>query len=176
MHSLEPDAMRRRRSALALLGGTAVVLAGCGSSPSARRPAAPGAPTPSPDLLVVERRWLQSWFDGTPVRITQRGAGPIELEVPLEFCFERGRSVIRPALAAVLDKVAESLRRVPQSRLDRIAAPADPKGAGTALALQRAARVRERVRTRGVAANRLAAPSVAGGDGVRLRIGLADED
>ncbi|MEP7283111.1 MAG: hypothetical protein ABI696_14125 [Rubrivivax sp.] len=174
-HGLTP--LRRRRGALAtLLCLAAATLPGCGSTPSATPPAPSPTPPPAgrPPPLVVERLWLQSWFKGTPVRITQGGDGPIDIDVPIEFCFERGRSEVRPALIAVLDKVAESLRRVPEARLDRVAAPADA-AAAPALALQRATRVRNRVRAGGVAAARLASPSAASTAAVQLRISLGPD-
>ena len=62
----------------------------------------------------------------------------------------------------MLDKVAESLRRAAVAEIQLIAAPADARG-GDALALQRAARVQAYLRSRGVAASRLAKPSIAGG-------------
>jgi outer membrane protein OmpA-like peptidoglycan-associated protein len=118
---------------------------------------------------MIERQWLQSWFQGTPVRISQRGDGPLDVAVPLEFCFEPGRSALRPALAAVLDKLAESLRRVPSARLGLIAAPGDGRQAAS-LAAQRGARVRAHLRSRGVAAGQLGLPTEGTAPEVQLRV------
>lgn len=121
--------------------------------------------------LEVERRWLQSWFDGTPVRIKPQGAGLLAVEVPLQFCFDPGRSTVKPALAAVLDKLAESLRRHPAALLQQLSAPGD--GAASAAADQRLARqrgdqVRSRLRSRGVAAAQIATGDTPDDDGVLL--------
>ena len=135
-----------RASILALVA--ALLLGGCASTPP------PGPPTPEQrtgavEALVVERQWLESWFKGTPVRIAQRPDGAIDIDVPREFCFDAGSSAVKPALAAVLDKLAESLRRVPLARVPLIAAPADAATAPS-LALQRAQQVRDGLRSRGV--------------------------
>lgn len=133
------------------------------------------ATTPGPSAtspLTTERQWLESWFKGTPVVIAQRGDGPASVEVPREFGFAPGRSDIRPALGAVLDKVAESLRRVPAMRLALIAAPED--GAGEpALALKRATQVRAHLVSRGVPPRQLGDPSAATAAAVQLRMELA---
>ena len=122
--------------------------------------------------LTVERQWLGSWFKGTPVAIGQRNDGAVTIDVPREFCFERGQSSVKPALAAVLDKVAESLRRVPQAGLPLLAAPDDAIGT-TPLALQRAARMQEQLRSRGVPAIRLGKPSATSAAAVQLRMEAA---
>lgn len=119
--------------------------------------------------LGVERGWLAAWFRGTPVLIAQRGDGAVTVEVPREFCFEPGDSRIKPALAAVLGKVADSMRRLPAARLPLLAAPPDP-GAAETLALQRALKVRDYLLARGVAAARLGPPAAAGGSAVQLRM------
>lgn len=119
--------------------------------------------------LAVERQWLGSWFGGTPVLIGQRSDGAITVDVPREFCFEPGRSGVKPALAAVLDKVAESLRRVPLAQMPLLAAPDDAIGT-TQLALQRAIQVREYVRSRGVPTARLGKPSATTAAAVQLRM------
>lgn len=133
------------------------------------RPAAPAA-------LAPERQWLQSWFKGTPVVIAQRADGDVVVDVPLAFCFDAGRSEVKPALAAVLDKVAESLRRVPRARLPLVAAPGDVGGAAAApgIALERAARVHRHLVSRGVAAARLGKPVAAGAAAVQLRMEIPD--
>jgi outer membrane protein OmpA-like peptidoglycan-associated protein len=74
----------------------------------------------------------------------------------------------------VLDKVAESLRRVAIAELRLIAAPGDGAGNG-ALGLQRAVRVHDHLRSRGVAPARLAKPSVATGAATQLRIEAAPQ-
>ena len=153
----------------------AMLLPGC-SSTAPTAPTGPGTPPPTaeqravaPAALNTERQWLQSWFKDTPVRIAQRGEAAITVDVPLEFCFDAGRSTIKPALAAVLDKVAESMRRVPAMRLPMVAAP--DGAAGTApLATQRAAQVHKHLLNRGVAAARLGPPSSTPVAAVQLRL------
>jgi len=126
-----------------------------------------------PEALAAERRWLASWFKGTPVRIGQRPDGALTVEVPREFSFGPGRSSIEPALAAVLDKVAESLRRVPLAELTLLAAP-DDRGGTSSLAVQRAAQVHRYLRSRGVAATRLGKPTATTATAVQLRLESAD--
>ena len=84
--------------------------------------------------------------------------GAVFVDVPREFCFDPGRDAVKPALAAVLDKVAQSLRRTPIAELHLIAAPGDASGSAT-LGVQRATRVYDYLRARGVSAGRLAKPS-----------------
>ena len=140
--------------------------------------APPQTPTPAPvrqpaslaAALSVEQRWLESWFRGTPVTIAQRDDGALAIEVPSEFCFDPGRSSVKPALAAVLDKVAESLRRRPAAHLVLLAAPGDG-GSATPLALRRASQVHAHLRRRGVAATRLGEPAASRAAAVQLHIG-----
>ena len=168
----------------------ALSLCGCASAPppsassSPATIAAPGsaASTPPPtaaqqrtaaaSTLAVERQWLASWFKGTPVVVAQRQDGAVVIDVPREFCFDPGHDTVKPALAAVLDKVAQSLRRTPIADLHLIAAPADPNGPAT-LAVQRATKVHEFLRSRGVPPGRLAKPSAASGSAVQLRMEAA---
>jgi outer membrane protein OmpA-like peptidoglycan-associated protein len=182
-HLCEKASVRVAAAATAVL--VALSLVGCGSAPrrgegQATEP--PGGPAPTaPEVavqnvtgLATERQWLQSWFKGTPVQIVQTEDTRVTVDVPLEFCFEPGRDDVRPALGAVLDKVAESLRRRPALQLTRVAAPPDRDGAGAAagnaLALQRAGAVRSRLRTRGVPAARIATPSATREPAVQLRL------
>ena len=104
--------------------------------------------------------------------IAQRADGAVTIDVPRQFCFDPGRDAVKPALAAVLDKVAESLRRTAIAEVSFIAAPGDPSSP-PALALQRAARVHAYLRARGVAAARLPKPAAAPGSTVQLRIDAA---
>jgi outer membrane protein OmpA-like peptidoglycan-associated protein len=156
----------------------ALALFGCATAPSTRPPAPvePAAPPPPADgrasALAVERRWLQSWFEGTPVLIGQRNDGAVSIDVPREFCFDAGRSTVKAPLAAVLDKVAESLRRNGWARLPLVAAPADAS-ASSALAVDRAAQVRKHLISRGVPAARLGSPTATKAAAVQLRIEAA---
>jgi outer membrane protein OmpA-like peptidoglycan-associated protein len=121
-------------------------------------PAAPGAPpAPAATPLVTEQRYFEEWFRGTPVVIAAQpqGAQPtLQLDVPLAHSFEAGKADIKPALAAVLERVAESLRRQVGARIS-VAAPADP-GGQAGLAQHRAERVREHLVSRRIAAPRIA--------------------
>lgn len=157
-----------------------LLLPGCGSMPGASAPPATTAPaagaaTTAPHStrsLVTERRWLQSWFKGTPVRIHQRANGDVDVAVPLQFSFDTGQTQVLPALGAVLDKVAETLKRVPQAQLVLIAAPADGSDGGD-LARRRAAAVREQMLARGVADAQLGEPRAATAAAVQLQLALA---
>jgi outer membrane protein OmpA-like peptidoglycan-associated protein len=158
--------------------------------PAAANPATPATaaaaplatPVPAADAATPERRaasalsserqWLQSWFAGTPVAIAEREDGAISIDVPKEFCFTDGDSKIKPPLVAVLDKVAQSLRRTPAARLALVAGPEDKAGTA-ALALQRANKVRSHVVSRGVNATRLAPASSTLVAAVQLRMDVA---
>lgn len=153
-----------------------LLLAGCASTPPpSQAPARPEAPAARAAPLEVERQWLQSWFEGTPVAIATAADGSLAVTVPREFCFERGQHAVKPALAAVLDKVAESLRRQRQVQLALVAAPADGAGgaaADAALSQRRAAAVRQHLRGRGVPEARLAAATASAAPAVQLRLVL----
>ena len=122
--------------------------------------------------LAAEQRWLQSWFQGTPVRIGQPSDAAIAVEVPREFCFDPGRSSIRPPLAAVLDKVSASMHRVPNARLEMLSAPED-QAATAPLGPARAAQLRQYLLGKGVPAATLGAPGVMSAAAVQLRLVVA---
>jgi len=79
---------------------------------------------------------------------------------------------VLPPLAAVLDKVSQSLRRTPGARLELLAAPSD-QATGTALAMQRAKQLRGHLLGKGVPGAQLGEPSVATVPAVQLRLALA---
>lgn len=152
------------------------LLAGCGSLPRSMGGTGPatGAPqqAPAESPLITEQRWLAEWFRGTPVVIALTDNQTLGIDVPLPHCFNAGSSTVKPALAAVLDQVATSLRRQPAMRA-AIAAPADPSGSER-LATSRAQKVREHLVSRGVAATRLTGSGTSPpGGAVQLRIVLA---
>lgn len=137
------------------------------SSPAAR-PDAPVSP------LVVEKRWLDDWFRGTPVVIALQGDNALNVEVPLAHSFAAGSNTIRPALAAVLDRVATSLRRQAGMRVS-IAAPSDIGGAATQVS-NRTQQVREHLVGRGVPGSRITSlGSARAGAPVQLQIVVAPQ-
>lgn len=95
--------------------------------------------------------------------------GALSVAVPREFCFDSGRHAVKPALAAVLDKVAESLRRQRAARLDQLAVP-DDAAANAALVRRRGTAVRQHLLGRGVPEARLAAATAATAPALQLRI------
>jgi len=142
-----------------------LVLAGCASSPTVLPAPARTAPTPTlavpqaaPPLLAAEKHWLEDLFRDTPVTVAAAPDAGVRVQVPLKYSFDPGQDLVKPPLAAVLDKVAASLRRQPRAQL-RVAAPAGV----------RAENVRQQLLKRGVAAVRIA-PLVARGDAVELQM------
>ena len=176
-------------------------LAACGTPPAstpatpvpASAPVFPGpgatpapAPVPAParQTLASEQRRLTELFRGTPVAFAMQADGALRVTVPLQFCFDRAATVIKPPLAAVLDRLAKS-QRDQSSRLRVAAAPDPAKGAGAgagasaggsaealALARRRADTVRDYLEAQGIKANRLTAMSLAqvAGAGVEILV------
>jgi outer membrane protein OmpA-like peptidoglycan-associated protein len=162
-----------------LLLACLLALQGC-ASPSGAVATAPSLPPPARDTaaprltgLAAERQWLQSWFQGTPVRVEAIGPSGFGVEIPREFSFDPGRSVVKPPLGAVLDKLAQSLQRKPAARVELLAAPGDD-AAGSSLALQRAGNVRKYLLARGVLLQQVGPPTVAPVAAVQLRVGMAE--
>ncbi len=142
-----------RRTVIQVL---ALLLAGCAS-------------TTGVSPLAVEQRWLEEWFRGTPVVITLHDRNTLVVDVPLANSFASGSSGVKPALAAVLDRVATSLLRQPALRVS-ITAPTDADGPA-ALAAGRTQQVRDQLIARGVAGTRTAALGAArAGTAVQLRL------
>lgn len=127
-------------------------------------PSAAGKPAPSTapvTPLVTEQRWFEDWFRGTPVVISTQNGSILQVEVPLANSFDAGKSDVKPALAAVLERVSESMRRQVGARLT-VAAPPDAGGAAT-LAQARATKVRELL----VTTKKIAPPRISIAEGAR---------
>ena len=92
--------------------------------------------------------------------------------MPREFSFDPGHTSVKPPLAAVLNKVAESLRRLPLARLSQVAAPDDATTAGP-MGLQRAAQMRQHLLARGVPPSQLGKPTATPAAAVQLRLEAA---
>lgn len=154
---------------LGLLLGACAGTPGPGAGTTAPRPATPGAVDSG--ALVREAQWLRSWFEGTPVRVETPGSGMLRLAVPREHCFEPGRARVKPPLAAVLAKLAESLRRQPQATLALVSTP-EEAARNRALAGERATQVRRALSERGVPLQQLGGDSGSGGEDLRLEVSL----
>ncbi|NRF69633.1 hypothetical protein HLB44_21755 [Aquincola sp. S2] len=153
--------------------GLVLLVAGCASrapapapstSPGAPRAEAPkpAAPAPKPAPLAAEQRWLSQLFEGTPVVISSDADGGVNLLVPMVHAFDGASAKPKPALKVVLDKLGQSLKRQPTSRLTIGAAGSE-----------RAQAARAHLVSRGVAAHRVAAQTAGSADGVALRLSLA---
>lgn len=149
-----------------------VYTAPAGTPPAPGTPgAAPSAPPAVLSPMATEQRYFEDWFRGTPVVIAAQPNHTLAVDVPLANSFDAGKADIKPALGAVLDRVAESLRRQAGARVT-VGAPPDP-GAPATLARARAERVRDHLVSRRIAAPRIAlgGPVRAGG-AVQLRMSI----
>lgn len=161
-----------------------LVLAGC-ATPVPLPPMQPLPPPPpiqvppprvepAPSPLASEQRWLEQWFGGTPVTIVGHDDGAVQVEVPMTYAFDPGRSLVKPPLGAVLDRVATSLLRQPTARL-QVATPSDATGS-VSLSGERAQSVRDYLVSKGVKPFRVSAtatPSTAAPVQLRLIPGAA---
>ena len=158
-----------------LLLAAALTLAGCASVPSGPASAPGASPVPAPaapslPTLASEQRRLGDLFADTPVTVQRSADGRLRLHVPLRFSFDAGRAAVKPPLAALLDRLAVSLRQQGGFSV-RINASGDARGASASqLAHERAAATRDYLILKGAPANRFAE---AGGhdEGVELLIG-----
>ncbi len=130
--------------------------------------ATPGLPRPT---LAAEHKRLSELFKGTPVVFSMQADGSLKVDVPLSFCFDRGAFVVKPPLAAVLDRLARSQRG--EATKLRVSAAADSAASGPNLARDRAASTRDYMVARGVAAARVVLASIAPGEGVEILVSEA---
>lgn len=147
------------------------LLTGCATGPGgANEPAGPPASAAdrraaAPSALMAEQQWLQQWFGGTPVAISNTRGDELRLDVPVKYAFDPGQATVKPPLAAVLDRVAESLRR----RELLVLAVAPPAESDAALVRRRVEAVGRHLSRRGVDAGRIT-PVAAEGAVLSLRL------
>lgn len=155
---------RRRWLGRVAVIGVVAWLAGC-ANPSKSPTGASTAARPQP-TLAQERQRLAALFEGTPVVLAIDRDGSLRAEVPLRHCFDPGRAVVKPPLAALLDRLAGS----PAMRGGTWSAEAsgDPKSKGSSLALERAASVRDYLVGRGARNLRFSVSALGDADGVRV--------
>ncbi len=158
--------MRRRLHLRLLL--SSLVLAGCAGGPISLPGLGGDQPPEGPVTLEREQRRLARFFDGTPVVFEMQGEGRMRVEVPLRHSFEPGRWAVKPALGAVLEKLAQS-QRVQTTRL-AVTAPADKPG-NRLLANDRAASVRDYLVAQGISRARFTAVNgEAGAEAVEILV------
>jgi hypothetical protein len=152
--------MRRTTLLLALL------IAGCVSSPTSEPPK--GAMVRKP-TLDQERQRLAELFRGTPVALATDRDGSLRAEVPLRFCFDARRAVVKPPLAALLDRLAASPATERASW--KVSAPGDRGVKGYTLGMERAASTRDYLVGRGADAPRFVISSTdSNATGAAIRI------
>ena len=152
--------------------------ASTGAAPVVAAPVAPSAPgaaasaaVPPRPALAAEQKRLSELFKGTPVVFSMQADGSLKVEVPLSFCFDRGAFVVKPPLAAVLDRLARS-QRGGTTKL-RVSAAADTAASGSNLARDRAASTRDYMVARGLPAARVVLASGVPGEGVEIIVSEA---
>jgi outer membrane protein OmpA-like peptidoglycan-associated protein len=118
------------------------------------------------DLLDTERARLSELFRGTPVIFLTTSEGNLRVTVPRQYCFDPGATVVKPALAAVLVRVAKS--QVNTDSHFRLAAPTDPGTRHAALATDRALSVRDWLAAHGIAPARIQAGGATQSEQVEL--------
>jgi outer membrane protein OmpA-like peptidoglycan-associated protein len=146
-------------STAALLGvAMALTLAGCAAPPA--RPTATTAAPRAVSLADLEGE-LRRDLAGTPVTVeraavSSESAG-LRIGVPQPHGFEPGSAAVKPALAAVLDRLVDPLLGSPRWLLV-LRGPIDARGGGSYQGQDRAAAVRDYLVARGVAAPRFEPP------------------
>jgi outer membrane protein OmpA-like peptidoglycan-associated protein len=133
-----------------------------GSAPS-------GTPAPAAVSLPDEQRRLAELFRGTPVVFEMTPEGALRVEVPLKFSFDKGRAVVKPPLAKVLDYVVPSAR-APGMKA-RVNAPGDNGSGGGLLAKDRAASARDFLVGKGVPVTHFAGLGTAQGEVIEIVVG-----
>jgi hypothetical protein len=157
-------------SAALLIGA----MAGCGtpsnSLPPPTSPAAPAksasSPAPVRVTLASEQVRLAELFRGTPVVFAMQSDGGLRVSVPLQYSFDRGSVVVKPPLAAVLDRLARS--QLNQTTRLRLTAAADAGPPDPGLVQGRVQSTRDHLAGRGIAQSRMTLAGVARTAGVDI--------
>lgn len=106
--------------------------------------------------MEEQKRQMEQAAQGTGVQVTQTPDNRLKLDIPSDISFDVNRSDIKPNFRPLLDKFANSLAENNTTRIT-IVGHTDNTGndaINDPLSLNRAARVRDYLSTRGVASNR----------------------
>jgi outer membrane protein OmpA-like peptidoglycan-associated protein len=149
----------RRRTWIAACAGVGLLaLAGCAGVGTG--PTTPAMLEPSSLNLSELEAGLRNDLRGTPVQVEALAASSespgLRIAVPQPHGFEVGSAAVKPALAAVLDRLVAGLKGNPRW-LIQVTGPIDPRGAGFQ-GQDRASAVRDYLVARGVAAPRFEPP------------------
>jgi len=161
-----------------------VLIAGCQSAPPSK-PASSGAQVPQSPAqarqsppnaatrvastkanLAIEKLRLAELFRGTPVMFALQPDGSLRVEVPLQFSFDAGKTVVKPPLAAVLDRIATG--QLNEATQVVVSAPNDPATKDASLVGARSASLRDYLVARGLVATRIVVSASAGTGVVRI--------
>lgn len=147
------------RRTLILSAPLLAMLAACGTTRppagppgSTPAPGAPGSPVPRPTLASESER-LGELFRGTPVVFGIQADGSLRVTVPRKNCFDPGAIRVKPALAAVLERLARS--PAVSTGKYRVTAPPDVEARNSVLAGERALSVRDYLVGLGVGPTRI---------------------
>lgn len=171
------------RSAWLSASAAIMLIAGCQSTPppkpgpsGAQVPTSSGQVRPPPNAatraastkanLAVEKLRLAELFRGTPVLFALQPDGSLRSEVPLHFSFDTGKAVVKPPLAAVLDRIATG--QLNEATQIVVSAPNDPATKDATLVGGRSASLRDYLVGRGLAATRIVVAPSSGSAVVRM--------
>ena len=103
--------------------------------------------------MEAQKQQMEQATQGTGVQVSQTADNRLKLEIPSDISFETNRSDIQPNFRSILDKFASSLNENPATMVT-IVGHTDNTGSdaiNNPLSLDRAARTRDYLTTRGVA-------------------------
>ena len=108
--------------------------------------------------MEEQKRSMEQATQGTGVGVTQTADNQLKLDIPSDISFDVGRAEIKPNLAPVLDRFAQTLNANPAATV-RIIGHTDTQGndaINDPLSVNRAASTRQYLASRGVSAARIA--------------------
>ena len=146
--------------------GLAAVAAGCTSTGATERGAATGALLGGAAGAIIgnvwssrmeeQKRQMEQATQGTGIQVSQTQDNRLKLDIPSDISFDVGRADVKSNFRPILDKFASSLNQHPAT-LITVVGHTDSTGSDAVnnpLSVNRAARTRDYLASRGVAMNR----------------------
>lgn len=108
--------------------------------------------------MEQQKRAMEQATQGTGVQVTQTQDNRLKLDIPTDISFDTNRSDIKSNFRPILDKFANSLVENPYAQVNIIGHTDNTGGdaINNPLSINRAARTRDYLISRGVASNRVA--------------------